>query len=385
MTIENGTVGRDDAFAEHGVTAGYRVTVPGIDHTVASVFWDFMNLTGTVHEDGAYVEQDLFENPFYAVGYPITEAYWSEVEVAGTARDVLWQCFERRCLTYTPGNPEGFLVEAGNVGQHYYRWRHGDAQPETETVNIYLVEPGDATEPNGDATDGTFGCGDMIAPIEVQIDAQEDVAGRITASLTALLAYEQPELYNVFQNSDLTVADVQVHSDVAVVNLSGTLRLGGVCDEPRVQEQIEQTVLQFEEISRVVLLLNGGPVSDNPQLSELQGGVLATFDVSGEHFNLWTTNEETITDILALQADPTLATFPNGPILRGPGEADHNGPWSWHLDPAATEMAEMTIEVCDGRPSYVEANVDEFVDTVGRYCPWSAELVEVQDLREPAP
>ena len=33
------------------------------------------------------------------------------------------QCFERRCLTYTPGNPEGFVVEAGNVGQHYYEWR----------------------------------------------------------------------------------------------------------------------------------------------------------------------------------------------------------------------------------------------------------------------
>jgi hypothetical protein len=28
-------------------------------------------------------------------------------------------------LTYTPGNPPGFAVEFGNIGQHYYLWRYG--------------------------------------------------------------------------------------------------------------------------------------------------------------------------------------------------------------------------------------------------------------------
>src|SRR5690606_20503223 len=63
-------------------------------------------------------------------GRPITKAYWAAVKVAGTERDVLMQSFERRCLTYTPGNPEGFLVEAGNVGQHYYQWRYGQGPGE---------------------------------------------------------------------------------------------------------------------------------------------------------------------------------------------------------------------------------------------------------------
>jgi hypothetical protein len=66
----------------------------------------------------------MFENPYYATGFPIIEAFWAEVTVDGLARDVLVQCFERRCLTYTPDNPEGWKVEAGNVGQHYYRWRY---------------------------------------------------------------------------------------------------------------------------------------------------------------------------------------------------------------------------------------------------------------------
>ena len=28
-------------------------------------------------------------------------------------------------LTYTPGNPPGWEVEAGNVGSHYHQWRYG--------------------------------------------------------------------------------------------------------------------------------------------------------------------------------------------------------------------------------------------------------------------
>ncbi len=43
---------------------------------------------------------------------------------AAIEHDVLMQCFQRRCLTYTPGNAEGWQVEAGNVGRHYYEWRY---------------------------------------------------------------------------------------------------------------------------------------------------------------------------------------------------------------------------------------------------------------------
>ncbi|HUZ03363.1 MAG TPA: hypothetical protein VMU89_23715, partial [Thermomicrobiaceae bacterium] len=60
----------------------------------------------------------------YATGYPLTEAYWTSVLVGGVSRQVLVQVFERRVLTYTPANPSGWQVEAGNVGQHYYTWRY---------------------------------------------------------------------------------------------------------------------------------------------------------------------------------------------------------------------------------------------------------------------
>jgi hypothetical protein len=75
-----------------------------------------------------------------------------------------------------------------------------------------------------------------------------------------------------------------------------------------------------------------------------------------------------------------MANIPNGQLLPGPGTADHHLPWSWHLDPEDMGMAEVATEVCDGTPAYVEENLDEFVETVGRYCPLNARLVSVDVL-----
>ena len=125
----DGSVTDDPALARFSVVAAYRARAPGIDHQIAAPFWDFMRATGVVYQNGAYEQDSLFANPFYATGYPITEAYWATVTVLGTPQDVLVQCFERRCLTYTPSNPPGWQVEAGNVGQHYYTWRYGGNMP----------------------------------------------------------------------------------------------------------------------------------------------------------------------------------------------------------------------------------------------------------------
>jgi hypothetical protein len=63
----------------------------------------------------------------------------------------------------------------------------------------------------------------------------------------------------------------------------------------------------------------------------------------------------------------------SGEILRGNGGV--NTGYRWHLKPSTVEFADVTIELCDGMPSYVEANVDYYVDTVKRYCPWGAKVV----------
>jgi hypothetical protein len=144
-----GNITQDNELANYDVTAYYNVQVDWIDHTIASPFWEFMNSEGLIW-DGELQTGKLFENPFYATGYPLTEAYWAKVRVAGDEMDVLVQCFERRCLTYTPGNEDGWKVEAGNVGQHYYRWLETHQGPLVaeewfETLATGLVNPRGAT------------------------------------------------------------------------------------------------------------------------------------------------------------------------------------------------------------------------------------------------
>jgi hypothetical protein len=256
----DGTVTNDTSLASRGVTAAYHVTVPGLDHQVASVFWQFMNSSGIVYENGATTTDALFENPFYATGYPVTEAYWANVNVAGAPHDVLLQCFERRCLTYTPDNPDGWKVEAGNVGQHYYKWRYGASGPATEQANIYLVAIGD----NG-ASGTAFGCEDSLIPVTVDIDAHNTTEAKITAALTALFAiddqyYGESGLYNVFYQSDLAVNSISIENGVATVDLTGDMALGGECDDPRVEQTIRATILQFPEVTDAVVTRNGQPL-----------------------------------------------------------------------------------------------------------------------------
>ena len=115
-----GTVTDDQGLAGQGVTVSYIDEVT--NHAIAAPFWDFMNSSGIVYENGQFITAKLFENPYFATGRPITEAYWATVKVGGTYKEVLMQCFERRCLTYTPDNPPGWQVEMGNIGQHYMEW-----------------------------------------------------------------------------------------------------------------------------------------------------------------------------------------------------------------------------------------------------------------------
>jgi hypothetical protein len=96
--------------------------VPETGHHVAQVFWDFLQSTGPVG-DGS--REEVLVDWVFAMGYPITEPYWTKVKVGGVERDVLVQAFQRRVLTYTPTNPAEWRIEMGNVGRHYYQWRYG--------------------------------------------------------------------------------------------------------------------------------------------------------------------------------------------------------------------------------------------------------------------
>ena len=162
-----GNITADETLAAHDVSGAERVDVTSIDHTVASVFWDRMVQIGADYDD----------NAFYVTGYPITEAYWSEVAVGGTQQDVLWQCFERRCLTYTPANEAQWQVEMGNVGQHYYHWRYGDNGGE---------EPTPPTEPQSVHADlGALNDSGVTGTTDLTLDGNTLTVSIVAEGLTA--------------------------------------------------------------------------------------------------------------------------------------------------------------------------------------------------------
>jgi len=137
------------------------------------------------------------------------------------------------------------------------------------------------------------------------------------------------------------------------------------------------------EISLGMDAETGEVASVSPDLrAELDGGVVATFQVGNSSFRVFVTNEDAIEQLYSLQRGEISASIPNSPLHRGPGAGMHNAPWSWHLDPEQLELADFTIEVCDGTPEFVEEELEYWLEQVGQYCPWSAELVEIEDYRE---
>jgi hypothetical protein len=131
--------------------------------------------------------------------------------------------------------------------------------PTTHMVKIFLI----AMEDNGQ-TGVPVGCGDSAVPVQVQTPPTQAV---LKAALVALLSvkaqyYGQSGLYNALYQSDLQVDRVTIDNGTASVYLTGTLKMGGECDTPRVQAQLEQTVLQFPTVTQAAIFVNGKPLAD---------------------------------------------------------------------------------------------------------------------------
>lgn len=100
-----------------------------VGYNIPRAFWEFMTQPGLVHDaQGSAIATPLFDWLF-VLGYPLSDPFWVQVRVAGAEQWVLVQPFERRVLTYTPANPDGWKVEMGNIGRHYYTWRYQATPP----------------------------------------------------------------------------------------------------------------------------------------------------------------------------------------------------------------------------------------------------------------
>lgn len=129
------------------------------------------------------------------------------------------------------------------------------------------------------------------------------------------------------------------------------------------------------------------PPGDGDTGGELQGGVLVTLVDRGDLFRIWVTEPQAAQTLVDVWRGDLPFTNIVGRIRSGSGDARHNEPWSWHLDPDSILVNIYTFApVYSGTPSEVEANLaallaldeDKLTGNDG------ASLGNVQDLRTQA-
>ena len=116
--------------------------------------------------------------------------------------------------------------------------------------------------------------------------------------------------------------------------------------------------------------------TDRPSGSPSPGaeGVVVTFQVVEEQYRILLTDPADIAIARQLLAGEEAPRIPNGVIVRGSDGGVNTG-YSWYIDPESVEFAEVTMEVCDGLPSFVE----DGSLTGDRYCPWAAEVIAIDE------
>lgn len=96
---------------------------------------------------------------------------------------------------------------------------------------------------------------------------------------------------------------------------------------------------------------------------------IVTFAVADETFRVVLTSADQIAAARAAHGGGA-ARIPVGRIV--PGTQVNTG-WSWHLEDVS--FVEVTIELCDGRPSDVERAGSQFGG--GQFCPWAATILRI--------
>jgi hypothetical protein len=133
-------------------------------------------------------------------------------------------------------------------------------EPTVSQVTIYLV----ALEDNG-ANGIQIGCGDSLVPLTLLVEPTHDPVSTALMQLFSIKNQflNEAGLYNSLYQSALKVEYVEYGPGGDIwVALSGEYLLGGECDNPRFQGQIEQTIRGAAEVSAVNVTINGKPLHE---------------------------------------------------------------------------------------------------------------------------
>jgi hypothetical protein len=121
-----------------------------------------------------------------------------------------------------------------------------------QTIKVYLVAVGD----NGKAGK-KIGCGDSLVAHPRTIKRTK---APLAAALRELLSTPPqfdgpPKLENFWKGRNLKLQSVSIRNQTATIRLSGEVFVAGVCDQPRIESQIEETARQFATVKRVKVFI----------------------------------------------------------------------------------------------------------------------------------
>ena len=135
--------------------------------------------------------------------------------------------------------------------------------------------------------------------------------------------------------------------------------------------QAPATLRPLIRLSLLATLALSGCSSPSEPGHDADRGVFEV-EVSGETFVVEVVGADRVSQLVGRLNSGARGVI-NGRL--GAGDAGLNTGWSWHMDPETVEAPDLSIELCDGRPSMVEADLDYWLGTVGQFCPWGAKVV----------
>lgn len=137
--------------------------------------------------------------------------------------------------------------------EHRSSAAHGDS------LKLYFIALDDSGE-----SGKLIGCNDSVVPVWISI---KDAPNPVRATLDSLLSahsrlYLDNNLYNAFHRSELSFSHMHETNSGTKIYLQGDLRIGGICDNPRIQAQLRLTAQQFSTVDSVTFFIDLLPLNE---------------------------------------------------------------------------------------------------------------------------
>jgi hypothetical protein len=135
------------------------------------------------------------------------------------------------------------------------------------------------------------------------------------------------------------------------------------------EESTSKMIVRVFIVLLVIFAVSGCSMEDPVQRED---GQYFTVQVGNEQFVMFATSPETIR-LATENFQGKNNRHPAGRISLSNG--GFNSPYSWHFMPDTIQMVEVSIELCDGKPSYVNSHLNDYL--ASGYCPWSGKVIKV--------